>query len=164
MGKIKNVIIISTFLVILLLPIYSLAAPVNADNEVVFSEEVLCGNYLYETIIVRNDLNDLSDDRGMNQNATYTKTTYAKDSLGNNLWSVSITGSFYYNGSTVYCTGCSHQTAIYNNSWSIISSGSNYSGNAATATATAQKKFLGSIIDQQTLNVTLICNPDGTAY
>ena len=164
MGKIKVVIIIIAFLGIVLFPDYSLAAPAATTGEVVYSESVLCGNYEYETIIIRNMLNSLQDDRGITQTVNYTKTTYSKDSSGNKLWSVSVTGSFFYNGSTVYCTGCSHQTGVYNNAWSIISSGSSYSGNTASATATAQKRILGIITDQQTLNVTLTCNPDGTAY
>ncbi len=89
---------------------------------------------------------------------TATKTTNVKDSSGNVLWSLSITGTFSYNGSSSQCTSCSHN-ASSNSEWTIVNSSSSYSGNSATATATAQKKHILSYTMSE--SVTISCSASG---
>lgn len=50
---------------------------------------------------------------------TKSKTTYYKNSAGTVLWSVTIKGTFTYNGSTSKCTSCSHSTTAPSSAWSI---------------------------------------------
>ena len=51
---------------------------------------------------------------------TKTKTAQYKNSSGEVLWSVSIKGTFTYDGKTSKCTSCSHSTTAPSKYWSIL--------------------------------------------
>lgn len=61
------------------------------------------------------------------------------------LWSVSITATFIYDGSTSRCISCSPNATSYSSEWKIQSVSSNKSGNSATASATANYASLKTI-------------------
>lgn len=93
---------------------------------------------------------------------TKTKTDYYKNSNGKVLWSVSVTGTFTYNGSTSKCTSCSHSTTSPGSSWSIKSATSYKAANYATASATATYKNSTGATQDYTRTVTLQCSKNGT--
>ena len=113
--------------------------------------------YIETTIVERTPLLQMAN-RGSSKSKTATKTTNVRDNKGNILWSVSITGTFSYNGNSAQCTSCSHQTSTSSN-WTIISSSSSCSGNSATATATARRSGLGNF--DMTESVTITCSSSG---
>lgn len=89
-----------------------------------------------------------------------SKTREYETSAGEVMWSVTVYGTFTYNGTTSSCTSASRSTAAYGSDWSIKSSSASKSGNCATATATATKKnFIGS--QDYTVTVNLYCSPYG---
>lgn len=92
---------------------------------------------------------------------TKSKTTYYKNSAGTVLWSVTIKGTFTYNGSTSKCTSCSHSTTAPSYAWSIKSASHSKSGNTATARATATQKTSTGTKDFS-MSVTLKCSANGT--
>ena len=76
------------------------------------------------------------------------------------MWSLTVHGTFTYNGTTSSCTSASRSTAVYGSQWSIKSSSATKSGNCATATAVAVKKnVIGS--SEYTASVNLYCSPYG---
>lgn len=91
---------------------------------------------------------------------TKKKTTYYKDKNGTILWSVAITATFTYDGTTSKCTSCSHSTTCPSPTWKIKSASSSKSGNSATATATATH-FIGAASDDFTKSVTITCSKNG---
>lgn len=91
-------------------------------------------------------------------NIIKTKTTYMRDSSGTVLWSVSITATFTYDGTTSRCISCSPNATSYSSEWKIQSVSSNKSGNSATASATANYASLKNY----TQNVTISCSKNGT--
>jgi hypothetical protein len=99
--------------------------------------------------------------------ATSTKTGSATTSYytssGTLLWSVKVTGTFSYNGSTSSCTSSSVTTSVTSaaSSWKITSKSVSKSGNQATGKATA-KLYNGSIV-LQTVSKTVIltCSKTG---
>lgn len=97
---------------------------------------------------------------------TYTKsgkkTSTYKNSSGDTLWSVSVTGTFTYDGSSATCTKSTVSTTSYNSNWKISSSSASKSGATATATATAKKYLDGTYIKSITETVTLTCSKSGT--
>lgn len=95
------------------------------------------------------------------RSVTKTKTTRYKNANGVTLWSVSISASFTYNGSTSRCTSCSHSTTCPSTAWRIKSVSSSRSGNSATAVATATH-FLGTTARDFTRSVTIYCSSNGT--
>lgn len=92
---------------------------------------------------------------------TASKTSNYKNSSGDILWSVTVKGTFTYNGTTSSCTSCSHSTTAPGTYWSIKSSSSSKSGNTATATAVATYKT-ALITKDYSMSVKLTCSADGT--
>ncbi len=90
---------------------------------------------------------------------TKTKTAQYKNSSGEVLWSVSIKGTFTYDGKTSKCTSCSHSTTAPSKYWSIKSCTSTKSGNKATATVVALQKGLAT--NTVTKTITISCSPKG---
>ena len=133
----------------------------NVQPTQIMIEEAENGNY-YETVI-----ETLEQEQppysvfAATQYITKTKTTYYKNSSGTVLWSVSITATFSYDGSTSKCTSCSHSTTAPGTYWSITSSSSSRSGNSATATATAKYTPSSGAVQSYTKSVTIKCSPTG---
>lgn len=89
-----------------------------------------------------------------------SKTNEYVNSSGEVMWSVTVYGTFTYNGTTSSCTSVSHSTTAPGSGWSIKNSSSSKSGYCASATATATKKnVIGS--QDYTRTVNLYCSPYG---
>lgn len=99
-----------------------------------------------------------NDDRVATKSGS--KTANYKNSDGEIMWSVTVYGSFTYNGTTSSCTSVSHSTTSPGSNWSIKSSSSTKSGNCATANAVATFKNL-LISRDYPMTVNLYCSPYG---
>lgn len=111
------------------------------------------GDYI-ETIITYYDTNTRTATK------SGSKTNNYKNSAGEALWSVTVYGTFTYNGTTSSCTSVSHSASAYGDGWSIKKSSSSKSGYCATANATATlKKILNS--QDHSMTVNLYCSPYG---
>jgi len=128
--------------------------PVNAtESNKVTIKRLDNGDYI-ETIITYSE----NDDRAATRSGS--KTNNYKNSAGETLWSITVNGTFTYNGTTSSCTSASHSASAYAEGWSIKSSSSSKSGNCATANATATYKNL-LISRDYTMTVNLYCSPYG---
>ena len=114
----------------------------------------------WETVIQDVPLLQTATTASTTKTITKTKTSYYTNSNGVVLWSVSVTGTFSYNGSTSKCTSCSHKATAPGASWSIKSSSSSRSGNSATANAIATH-YNGIISKDYSKSVTIKCSKDG---
>ena len=119
--------------------------------------EYLNNGHYIETIIVYCD--DDSDNTRVATKSGY-KTSNYKDENGVTMWSVTVNGTFTYNGTTSSCTSVSRSTTAPGANWSIKSSSCSKSGNCATATATATHK--GVLLSKDySMTVNLYCSPYG---
>lgn len=116
------------------------------------------GDYI-ETIITDFSTENLVSTFATNTK-TGTKTKSYKNSAGTVLWTVTVKGTFSYNGSTAVCTSCSHSTTSPASSWTIKSSSHSKSGNTATAKATATHTTDAGTTDL-TRSVSLQCSAYG---
>ena len=91
-------------------------------------------------------------------NKTASKTTASYNSNGQKLYSVTVTGTFSYDGSTSKATSAEYSYSIMNSTWKFVSGSAGCSGNTATATC----KFKCGIAYSRTLSVSLSCSPNGT--
>lgn len=121
-------------------------------------QPVSANEYYYEETIEVIEENTLAR---ATQTKTAKKTTSYKNTSGKTLWSVTVTGTFTYNGSTSICTKSNVSTSIVDTKWKIASSSSSKSGNKASATATAKYYSNGAVIATQIKTVTLTCSPTG---
>ncbi len=144
-----------SILTILVMTITAFCIPINASADTITSIEYLDNGDYIETVI---------EDTGISASAstiiTKTKTSYYKNSSGSVLWSVSITATFSYNGTTSSCTSCYHSTTAPGSSWTIKSASHRKAGNTATATATATHTGTTGSQDY-TRSVTIQCSKDG---
>lgn len=151
-----------TLLVALLLVCNCNILPVQASTPTTTTTiEPLDNGYYYETTITDAEPTDALVSRGSNNYTTKTKTTQLKNSSGTVLWSVSITATFYYNGTIAQCTSCTPSAKAYNSSWSIKSVTSSKSGNSSTATAVATQTSSTGATQDTTKSVTITCSPKG---
>lgn len=86
-----------------------------------------------------------------------SKTDTYYSASGNNLFSLTVRGTFNYNGTVARATASSYSYSINSSSWSFVSGSSSYTANRATAYGT----FENSLGSQTDLSVTLYCDQDG---
>lgn len=89
------------------------------------------------------------------------KTLSYKNSSGKVLWSVSVIGTFSYNGSSSKCTKSDVSLVINDTNWKESSKSGSLSGNKATAKAVVKCVSLGATISTISKTVTLSCSPKG---
>ena len=146
----KHIITIFSFLLIFI-------TNISIANATVLSN--FNNDYYLETVITdANPTFSFSTLQSNSHTITKTKTTNIKNTNGAILWSVSITATFTYDGSTSRCISCSPSAETYSSSWTIQSTSSSKSGNSATAIATANYASLKNY----TQSVTISCIKNGT--
>lgn len=150
----KRTLIITLVLTLILGAIFCL--PANAAQTVEKTETTIQyldnGDYI-ETVITYYETNSRVATKSGSKTSTY-------NSGGEDKWSVTVNGTFTYNGTTSSCTSSSRSTSVYASNWSIKSSTASKSGNCASATATATHKIL-LVSSDYTLTVNLYCSPYG---
>ena len=92
---------------------------------------------------------------------TGKKTAKQKSANGTVLWSVTVTGTFSYNGKTAKCTKATDSVTSPGPYWSSASSSASKSGATAKATATAKKTVNGRVTQKVTKTIKLTCSPSG---
>ena len=127
-----------------------LSLPVSALDQ---KKEIikLDNGYYLETII-----EETSMARAANQK-TARKTANYKNAQGAIMFSVTVTGTFTYTGSSSVAEASSKNT-----NWKISSKSASKSGNKATAKAIAKRYVDGVAVETQNCTVTLICSSNGS--
>ncbi len=96
---------------------------------------------------------------------TGKKTASYKGSSGTTYWSVTVTGTFTYNGKTASCTESSVSTKNYSTSWKLSNAKSSKSGAIALASVTAKQYHQdGSILKTVNQTVKLTCSVSGKLF
>lgn len=155
MKKFSTILTIIALILILCIPTNALAIN-NTDTKIII-ENLENGDYI-ETVIESNSNPGILP--MVSNTITKTKTKNYKNSSGTILWSVSVTGTFTYNGTTSTCTNCSKKTTSPGANWSIKSSSVSKSGNSATAKATATYKT-ATLTKDYSMSVTIKCSTNG---
>ena len=132
-----------------------LSLPVSALDQ---KKEIikLDNGYYLETII-----EETSMARAANQK-TARKTANYKNAQGAIMFSVTVTGTFTYTGSSSTCTKSVAEASSKNTNWKISSKSASKSGNKATAKAIAKRYVDGVAVETQNCTVTLICSSNGS--
>ncbi len=135
------------------LPVSAAEMPMNEVTTTTI-EYLENGDYI-ETVLTVYETNSRAATK---QGTKYSR--YVDTASGEEMWRVTVMGSFTYNGTTSSCTSVSRSTESFNSNWTIKSSSCTKSGNCASATATAtEKKLIGS--EDHSLTVNLYCSPYG---
>ena len=118
------------------------------------------GDYIETSIVTIPSLNNEASILATNTK-TGTKTSTYKNSSGEALWSVSVTGTFTYTGQSSTCTSVSGTSKSYSSAWKVSATTNSKSGNTATAKATGTHYILGVAVNTYALSVTLTCSSTG---
>ena len=116
----------------------------------------LDNGYYLETII-----EEIPTTRASNQK-TAKKTRNYKNAQGTTMFSVTVTGTFTYTGSSSTCTKSVAEASSKNANWKISSKSASKSGNKATAKATAKRYVDGTVVETRNCSVTLTCSSNGS--
>ena len=94
---------------------------------------------------------------------TKKKTATYKGSDGTALWSVTVTGTFNYNGTTSSCTSSSVETKSYVSNWKLSNKKASKSGATTSASATAKLYHSNGTTVLRSINKTvkLTCDKNG---
>lgn len=121
--------------------------------------------YIEETFDDGSYIEIVIDEGNMNARTSITKkkTATYKGSDGTALWSVTVTGTFNYNGTTSSCTSSSVSTANYSSTWKLSNKKASKSGATASASVTAKQYHSNGATVLKTINKTvkLTCDKNG---
>ena len=99
--------------------------------------------------------------RGGTNWTTESKVYYFTNPDGVVQWTATIIGTFYYNGTTSWCTNSTCNTSVQHGNWSEAANTPSYVGNAAFASVTMVRKVLFIVVQTENLNLTLTCDANG---
>lgn len=155
----KKIFLLITVIVMAMFPMTVFAQTDNTQSTIEYLED---GSY-FETVIedeatIDNQIFALS----ASTTKTKSKTVYYKNSDGDTMWYVKVTGTFKYDGDTAKCTSASVTAASKNSNWKVSNKSSSATGNKAKASATGKKYYSGNVIKTINKTVTLTCSPTGT--
>ena len=93
---------------------------------------------------------------------SFYKDSYYRDSSGTVLWKATLEGTFSFNGVSASCTAASCTTTSYSSAWSEQSTTAYPSGASAIGSATMVRKFLFIVVDTVSVNISMVCDKDGS--
>lgn len=126
-------------------------------KEAAYEIEILDDGSIIETIIEENSTNTKSSIK------SGTKTVNYKNG-STTLWSISVKGTFSYNGTSVSCTNSTVLANSYSTYWKVTNKKSSRSGNTAIASATGKRYTAGVVVQTINREVKLSCNKNGDLF
>ena len=113
------------------------------------------GNGIYLETIIEENISLFST-----QTKSGSKTLNFKNA-GNILFSIKVSGTFTYTGSSSTCTSSGVTTSVTDSAWKITSQSASKSGNRAIGYATAKRYLLGFVVETRNETATLTCSATG---
>jgi len=130
---------------------------VNAlENSRIISIDYLDDGIIVETIIAESYLSLYAENTKSGK-----KTKNYKNDSGKILYSVTVHGTFNYNGSTSKCTSSTIEVISNTSDWKVYSKSASKSGNKAIGKATMKRYYNGTLLETQYPSVTLTCDKNG---
>lgn len=144
-------IVVSTLLVLALLPVSTLAA-----TEAPKTEDII---YLDNGCYITVELTVTEARAARSKSGSKTYICHAND--GSEEWRAVLNGTFSYTGTSSLCTVANCTVTITNTNWYEVSKTATRSGNAAVAELTMGRKFLGITIDKESYTMRITCDANG---
>lgn len=140
----------SILLLCILLSTFCLPSLAAAHQESItyFSD----GSYMVTTI----EVTETRQTRAASGTVSGNKTRDYYNSSNQLVWSITVYGTFSFNGSSAEATDADYSYEVYSSDWSFVSGSASYSG----ATATASGRFKHGLLSTNA-TVSLTCSPSG---
>ncbi len=142
-------------IILVVLVFLSLCSPVLAKEDSTTIEYFDDGSYIITEIVETH--NNVSP-YAISTKSGY-KTVNGYSDSGAKQFSLTVHGTFNYNGTVARATASSYSYSISNSAWSFLNGSSSYTANNATATG----RFT-SYGNTKSVSVTLYCDQDGNLY
>ena len=91
----------------------------------------------------------------------YSKSTSYYNSDNEKEWTITLSGTFSYTGSSATCTKATKSYKIYDDHWKVTSSNASKSGNKATGNFTVKRYLAGIPIRTVNKSLTITCSKTG---
>jgi len=148
----KKIIINILIVISCVFPMNVFALEDNTDIQIVY-----LGDGIYvETVIEESNITLFAT-----QTKTGTKTNTYKNASGNVLYTLSVTGTFEYTGSSSKCTAASVSATSKDAAWKVGSKSASKTLNKAIANATMNHYYNGKLVQTVNASVTLSCSATG---
>lgn len=134
-----------------ILSVFASEYPASKVTETVFLPD---GSYI---ITIITEENTDTSAFAATQTKSGSKTNAAYSATGNFLYSITVHGTFSYDGYSAKAESASYSYSCGSSAWSFLSGSAFCSGAAATATGT-----FTSILATKTLSVSLTCSANGS--
>lgn len=155
--KMKKFLILFFTVVLLLLMPFSVFAESKTDtvvSEDSYIEYFDDGSYIV-TEIISNEIQSRAT------GVAKTKSEHYYNSNNEKEWTITVTGTFNYDGQTSACTKAVTSYTIYNDNWKVTEAKASRNGATAKGEFTVKKYFLGVPIKTVNKTVTLTCSKNG---
>lgn len=140
----RKVILIIVILINMLIPINALE--INKTVEYLSNGDYIETEIYYESVFWGKS------------SKSGTKTEKYKNASGEVMWTISVTGTFFYDGTNSSCTKATVNTTKLSDKWSLSNKKATKEGNKAIASVEATKISAGTSV---TRTVTLSCSKKG---
>ena len=120
--------------------------------------------YMEEEIVLLSDPQAAESVAGSRaaQTVSGSKHNHFYNANGVKLWTVTVTGTFSYDGSSATCTSVSKSYTIYDSAWKVTDESCSKSGNKAMASFTVKRYVLLIPVQTENVSLTLTCSANGT--
>lgn len=149
MRKIMALLLFSICILTLPIDVY---ADVHEKNSVIV-EHFEDGSYLEEVLL--ESCTKASGTKTASKSKTY------RNSSGILAWSITVTGTFTYDGASAKCTAADCNVNIANTAWYLVSKSTSKNGATASASVVMGEMVSGVTIEQISTNITLTCDANG---
>lgn len=92
---------------------------------------------------------------------TASKSKNYRNSDGILAWSITVTGTFTYDGTSAKCTAADCNVSITDSAWYTVSKSTSKNGATASASVVMGEMVSGVTIEQISTNITITCNANG---
>lgn len=128
-----------------------------ADEKIVTDRYV---EYLDDGCYIVTELTESTITTFAEQTTSKSKSSHYYDG-SNKEWTVTLSATFSYTGSSATCKSATTSSKIYNDKWKVTSAVPSKSGNKATGTFTVKKYVLGIPVKTVNKTLTITCSNTG---
>lgn len=150
--KRMTTVLLAMLMLVVMCPTNAFAGEVATDQYVEYFED---GSYIVTELKTSGISTFAASTKNYSKSASYYNSDNEKE------WTVTLSGTFSYTGSSATCTKATKSYKIYDDHWKVTSSSASKSGNKATGNFTVKRYLAGIPIRTVNKTLTIICSNSG---
>lgn len=150
--KRMTTVLLAMLMLVVMCPTNAFAGEVATDQYVEYFED---GSYIVTELKTSGISTFTASTKNYSKSASYYNSDNEKE------WTVTLSGTFSYTGSSATCTKATKSYKIYDDHWKVTSSSASKSGNKATGNFTVKRYLAGIPIRTVNKTLTITCSNSG---